>query len=219
MSDYKLITKGNSKLGKGPFHVNTTSGLSCPGATAWCIGGTGDNGVEYKGACYTKKFGRYPNVVAKYAANLDLWDTDPATFEALLRMDLTKIRAGSVFRWHVSGDIPDANYAKMIARIATDYPHIRFWLYTRSYRVPALLPLIVDLETNYDNLKVWRSTDESVAMQPNHRDARAFDTAAEAKAAGFVVCPEQTGRKADCESCGLCFDITKPVFRLAFVKH
>lgn len=205
---YAIITQGNKKLGKRVFHVNTASGESCPGLTSWC-----------EKHCYTKKFKRFPTVVSKYAANLELWENDPGMFEATVRMDLAKLPDGSVFRWHVSGDIPDVRYADMIGRIANDFPSLRFFLYTRSYRVTELEAAIIDLETNYPNLKVWYSTDPSVPMQPDHRDARVFDDAAEAKTAGYVVCPEQSGRKASCSDCGLCFDITKPTFKLAFVTH
>jgi hypothetical protein len=151
--------------------------------------------------------------------NLKLWNEDAPEFERRLMADIDQLKDGSLFRFHISGDIPSADYARMIGRIVAAYPAIDFWLYTRSYRVAAILPEIERLETDYPNLKVWRSTDSSVEPQPLARDARAFETAIEAKAAGYTVCPEQTGAKESCEDCGLCFKISKPTFKLAFVKH
>jgi hypothetical protein len=131
------------------------------------------------------------------------------------------VKDGSDFRWEVSGDIPDKEYAMMIGLIAADYPRINFWLYTRSYRDRSIGPWIewLDDTERYPNLRVWYSTDPDMPAVEGKREARIFESESEARAEGYAVCPEQVGRKDNCESCRLCIDITKPVFRLAFIRH
>jgi len=211
MPTFEIITRGNDKLGPHPYHVDLPSVTSCPGATKYCA----------EKVCYTKKFVRYPNVARKYGSSWELWQNDRDGFEARLRRDLDKVKDGSDFRWEVSGDIPDKEYAMMIGLIAQDFPRINFWVYTRSYRVSSIAPWIewIDNTDRYPNLRVWYSTDPDTPMVPDRREARIFETEREARDAGFAVCPEQIGRKANCEECRLCIDITKPTFRLAFIRH
>jgi len=212
MPKFEIISQGNDKLGPHPYHVNLPSGDKCVGATNYCKGKV----------CYTKKFARYPNVFRKYEANWNLWQTAPAEYEARVCRDLDKLPPNKVhdFRWHVSGDIPDWQYARMVGRIAEYYPRINFWLYTRSYHVDDKLTLVIEgLAENYGNIRVWYSTDPELPPVPNRCEARIFDTVAEARAQGYAVCPEQIDRKPDCETCRLCIDITKDTFKLALIRH
>jgi hypothetical protein len=210
MPNFEIISRGNDKLGPHPYHVNLPSVVSCPGATSYCA----------DKVCYTKHFVRYPNVARKYNSNLELWETDPAEYEARIMRDLEKLPANKIhdFRWHVSGDIMDVPYARMIMRIAEYFPRINFWVYTRSYRIPEIATVLNTLET-YDNVRVWYSTDPELPPVPDKLEARIFENEWDARAAGYAVCPEQVGRKESCEDCRLCIDITKDTFRLAFIRH
>jgi hypothetical protein len=212
MPKFEIITRGNDKLGPHPYHVDLPSVTTCPGASDYCA----------TKVCYTKRFVRYPNVARKYGDNWELWQTDPAEYEARIMRDLEKLPANKIhdFRWHVSGDIPDVAYARMIGRIAEYFPRINFWVYTRSYRVNDNLALaIAGLADNYANLRVWYSTDPELPPVPDRCEARIFETEEDARQAGYAVCPEQVGRKESCEDCRLCIDITKDKFRLAFIRH
>ena len=108
----------------------------------------------------------------------------------------------------------------MIGRVAECFPRINFWVYTRSYRVnDDMARVIAGLADNYANLRVWYSTDPELPPVPDRCEARIFESESEARSAGYAVCPEQVGRKANCEECRLCIDITKDTFRLAFIRH
>jgi len=40
---------------------------------------------------------------------------------------------GKEFRWHVSGDVFNLEYAKFITSVCKNSPSVRFWIYTRSF--------------------------------------------------------------------------------------
>lgn len=64
--------------------------------------------------------------------NLDLWKANPQRFE----MDiLCSAYLHKFFRWHSSGDIPDASYLKMMVRVAQKCPDTRFLCFTKKYEL------------------------------------------------------------------------------------
>lgn len=205
-----LVTKGNSKLGKGVYITSLTAGDSCGGASDWCR--------EY---CYAKRgFFTMPTHLSKYAEQLSLLREDPGAYEAQLRLEVAKLPAGSVFRFHVSGDIDSVEHVGIIRRVVESRPEVEFYLYTRSYRVTAIRRAVEKQLFQLPNLHVWGSTDPTMPPAPKGwREARVFDTQEQARDGGFaVICPEQTGRKASCTDCGLCWH-AKPTAQLAFITH
>lgn len=205
-----LLNRGNTKLGKDVWHTNLPAGVSCPGASNWC-----------ELHCYAKKgFYRMPTTTVKYADNLALLREDPGAYEAQLGFELAKLKPGSVVRVHTSGDLESVEHIGIWARVAAGNEHITFYLYTRSHAVPKLRAAIERDLFPVANMHVWASTDESMSRAPSGwREARVFDTAEEAREGTFgVVCPEQTGKRASCTDCGLCWN-AKPNAKLAFVSH
>jgi hypothetical protein len=206
----QLITRGNSKLGKGVFVTSLPAGESCPGATDWC-----------SRFCYAKKgFFTMTTHRNKYSRQLALLRSDPGAYEAQLRFELSKLKTGSVMRFHVAGDIDSVEHIGIIARAISSRPDIQFYLYTRSWRVAELREAIERQLFPLANLHVWGSTDPSCGEPPEGwRSARVFDSADDARAGGYsVVCPEQLGRKASCSECQLCWH-AKPNAKLAFIAH
>lgn len=207
-----LVSKGNRKLGPNVFHTNTKVGPegSCPGASSWC-----------ESRCYAAK-GHYtfPSVVGKYADNFAMLRDEPLLYEEELLLDLAELPIGSIFRFHTGGDIYDVGHVGIIRRAAESRPDVQFYLYTRSYRIEAIRKAIEEQLFELPNLTVWGSTDPSMPKVPvGWREARVFDTFPEATEGGFNVhCPEQTGRRPDCQSCGLCWN-AKPEATLAFAAH
>lgn len=208
----RLVSKGNRKLGPNVWHTNTKVGPegSCPGASSWC-----------KSRCYAAK-GHYtfPSVVSKYADNFTMLRDEPSLYEAELTADVESLPLGAVFRFHTGGDIYDVEHVGIIRRVCESRPDIEFYLYTRSYRIEAIRRAIEAQLFELHNLTVWGSTDPSMPAVPvGWREARVFDTFEEATEGGFGVhCPEQTGRRPDCQSCGLCWK-AKPSAKLAFAAH
>lgn len=198
----------NVKLGPDVRSTSLTAGLTCPGASEWCAA-----------ECYAKK-GRFgsPSVSAALDARSDLAMRDLPAYEAQLRLDLTKLGTGTV-RIHAAGDFFSREYVMMWCRVAADFPAITFYCYTRSWNVPGMRGLLEGFD-RLRNVTVWASTDETMPPAPKRwNEARLFHTGNEAKEAGYTVCPEQTGKRASCSDCGLCWRVKGTTFKLAFIEH
>jgi hypothetical protein len=171
--------------------------------------------------CYAAK-GHYtfPSVRTKYDQNFDLLRYDPLLYEEELTNDVLSLPLGAVFRFHTGGDIFDVGHVSIIRRVCESRPDMTFYLYTRRYRDETMRQAIEDVLFRVFNLHVWASTDPTMPPAPEGwREARVFDTFPEATEGGFKThCPEQTGRRPDCQSCGLCWN-AKPSAKLAFATH
>jgi hypothetical protein len=49
------------------------------------------------------------------------------------------------FRWHDSGDVFSAVYARMIREVCKQTPHVKHWIPTRSWRLKRVLPDLREL--------------------------------------------------------------------------
>lgn len=115
------ISRGNSKLGPQIPSVNLPAGSTCrPDAPC-------------RTKCYALKGRfRFRNVRSAAEDNLALWNSAPDIFESGI---LTSAYASRFFRWHSSGDIPDAAYLDMMFRIAEKLPDTRFLCFTKRYEL------------------------------------------------------------------------------------
>lgn len=203
-----LVQKGNEKLGKGVYTTSLEAGASCGGASDWCT-------IH----CYAKAIqSRRPNVLASWGGNLQLLREDPGAYEATMRLELAKRKAGDVVRVHVSGDFDSLEHLRLWVRIARDLPELTFYAYTRSWNDPNIGPEAFDELRSLPNFHLWASTDETMPAAPGWREARIFEHESDAREAGYAVCPEQVGRKPSCSACGLCWKAGDK-FKLAFVTH
>lgn len=204
-----LLTQGNRKLGRSILHFDLPAGpqASCPGASEYCAA-----------VCYARK-GHYlfGSVQSKYAANLAAV-ANLGQLQRDLERELVKLPAGTVIRLHTSGDFISAAYVDMWSRLAACHPAIRFYAYTRSWRVPTILAAL-DLLRRLPNVTLWASHDPTMPAPPTGWPvARIVPTWADAP--GEAHCPEQTGKRASCADCGLCFNANlRPNARLAFKLH
>jgi len=208
-----LVTKGNAKLGPDVWHTNTKVGPE---------GSCGDTVSEWcESHCYAMK-GHYtfPSVRSKYDLNFEMLRDEPSLYEAELLADVETLPIGSIFRFHTGGDIFDVGHVGIIRRVCESRPDIEFYLYTRRWQSQLMREAIEAQLFELHNLTVWGSTDPSMPSVPDGwREARVFDTWEEATEGGFRShCPEQTGLRPDCQSCGLCWK-AKPSARLAFAAH
>lgn len=48
---------------------------------------------------------------------------------------LTRHKSYKLFRWHVSGDIPNYAYLKMMCDVMARLPHITSWAFTKNYEI------------------------------------------------------------------------------------
>ena len=115
------ISRGNSKLGSDIPSVNLPAGITCR-----------EDAPCYK-KCYARK-GRFsfPHIKDLNSINLRIWQEDPRQFERDIMIAAFKAK---YFRWHSSGDIPDAEYLDMMVRVAQRIPDTKFLCFTKKFEL------------------------------------------------------------------------------------
>lgn len=82
--------------------------------------------------CYVRHFDWRRTVQNAYENNLNLWLTDPDSFE---QQAIAAAYGSFYFRWHVSGDIISQDYLAMMCRVARKLPHTHFLAFTKQYKI------------------------------------------------------------------------------------
>lgn len=148
------ISAGNSKMGTIPS-VSLPPVKTCPA------------GCPCAKKCYALKLCRIrKNVREAYERNLNIYRNDPKSYELQVKSAASMTR---FFRWHVSGDIPDMDYLKMMARVARELPGTKFLCFTKQYSLvndflycedkPRNLQIIFSLWDSEWNVKVHNPHD------------------------------------------------------------
>lgn len=121
------ISQYNDKM--GPVHsVSLSPVKTCPG----CMHCTTPEG---KRICYAEamyKNGSKPNIRAAWDRNLAILNRDRDSYFQQIRDDAVMQR---FFRFHVSGDIIDADYLDRMCKLARDLKHTEFLAFTKSYAI------------------------------------------------------------------------------------
>ena len=118
------------------------------------------------------------------------------------------------FRIHVSGDFDSAAYIDKWTQIVERCPDTKFWAYTRSWRIPELLPSLNQLR-DLPNMQLFASTDPTIP-EPPPLNWRVAYLETDARYTG-MVCLEQNGKMPDCKACGYCY--LKPRGNVSFKIH
>lgn len=181
---------------------------TCPGATEEC-----------QAICYAAR------PVAEHGAVERMWR------ENSIREDVPPIPEDcKILRIHVSGDFTSVDYIRNWYLRLAGRPDVRAFAYTRSWRVPELLPALQELHRT-PNLQLFASMDKStielppfgwrrawmadderlsiidVEQERNHTVYNHADATEVADIIGMsYTCPEQTGHKASCAECRYCID-------------
>lgn len=114
------ISQGNSKMGAIPS-VSLPPIITCP------------SGVPCARKCYAAKLCRLrPNVRAAYQNNLDILNSDPASYWLQVKAAASMTR---YFRFHVAGDIPNAEYFYNMVGLAWELPGTQFLAFTKQYEI------------------------------------------------------------------------------------
>ena len=191
------------------FAPGTSEG-TCPGSTEEC-----------ESICYAKRVVGTPvwDVWERNTKSETLpWDDDPLPDDA------------KVVRIHVSGDFTTTSYIEAWIALATKRSEVLFFGYTRSWRAPMLLPFLERFRA-LPNVQLFASMDKSMReLPPNgwrrawlEDDLRAISGGGPGAEEGLefflgegvhnftavdgepaYVCPEETGRKPNCQACGYC---------------
>ncbi len=217
--------RGNTKIGMDGVYTYSRLpgriGGTCPGATPAC-----------QDFCYAKRVINTPPVS-------DMWEKNSGTDKVPLSLpDDAKI-----VRIHVSGDFDTVPYIESWIRLVRNHPNVRFFGYTRSWRVEELLPALERLHAA-PNVQLFASVDTDMdVLPPQHwrrawleDDLRAIIGSGPGAEQGLdfwvgeghmnfksengspvYVCPEETGRKPNCQSCNYC--ITGKSGDVVFLLH
>lgn len=182
----------NTKLGDGVGAVSLPPLTTCPGKTGYC-----------SKVCYaTKGFFRMTNVQKSLAANFETAESTEFIQEVTNSIRKHKLRT---IRIHPAGDLYSNEYIDKWIAIVKAHPDVKFWVYTRSWRIPSLVNKVREL-AQLPNIQVFASTDDSTKEEPPTwlrkaavaKDWATFDS-------GYVKCPNQKNKDITCEKCTYCF--------------
>lgn len=114
------ISKGNSKMGAIPS-VSLPACITCnPNAPCFKL-------------CYAAKITRlYKTVKTAYKNNLNILKENPAVYWDQVK---TAAKMARYFRFHVSGDIPNAEYFYNMVALAWELPNTNFLVFTKQYQI------------------------------------------------------------------------------------
>jgi hypothetical protein len=215
-----MLVQGNSKLGRLIWGFSIPAGDTCPGKSERC-----------DDRCYAQK-GMFvmPAVKRAHARNLEA--TKMSDFADRIIEEIRKHKC-SVVRIHVAGDYYSVAYIQKWHKIVKACPDVRFFTYTRSWRLPKLREAIEKYVKDCPNLRMWYSVDGetgnpvrvpkrvrtaymAVAMHdiPSNKMDLVFRDygirgAVQKRINGVLVCPPENGvTDLTCEKCGICWQRT-----------
>lgn len=147
-----LLVAGNDKLSAGVWHFDVPAKKCCPGRSQLC-----------SRHCYAarNRF-EYPQVKERLAWNFE----QSKRSDFVDRMVDEMYRKGVILmRWFVSGDLYSPTMARKVLEIMGRSTHTTAWLYTRSWRVEKIFPVIKALSF-LPNMHVWLSADKETGRPP-----------------------------------------------------
>jgi hypothetical protein len=145
-------------------------------------------------------------------------------------VDEIRRKGALVVRIHVSGDIYDVPYAQKWLSVFQRCPATKFYLYTRSWRVPEIAVALEQM-AEWENVRIWYSADADTGlpepvpagvqvawMQSSEDDpqlgnlvfrVRRLRTQPIGRVGLPMVCPHETPggrhRNVNCGNCGHCW--------------
>lgn len=195
------ISKCNRKMGAVPS-------FSLPPVT------TCTNCASCAKKCYARRMAaRYPSVARAYEDNLCAVRSDLAGAFAQIER---AARLSSVFRYHVSGDIPGADYFAQMVETARRVPSCTFLAFTKNYTV--VNAYIDNGGAIPENLKIIFSGWGSALRPKNPHGMPESDVIFKGQLApvGEMICG---GNCADCRCQGVgCWTI-QPGQKIYFYEH
>lgn len=153
----------NIKISKGNEKMGAIKSVSLPPVT------TCRQGAPCIKNCYARRLQRFPNVAKAYANNLELYYSDACRYFDQIAAVAQK---ESFFRWHVSGDIVDADYFRLMCGTAKVCSNTKFLCFTKKYEIVnnfikegGIVPEnLIIIFSHWDGLKLENPYDFPVAM-------------------------------------------------------
>jgi Gene product 88 len=212
-----LLTLGNSKLGQSIHVWSIPAVKTCPGSTPTC-----------RMVCYAED-GHYLSPSVRASLRWRYRQSLRADFAARVLAEI-ECRGVLVLRVHGAGDFYSPDYAATWLDLMRLLPRVRFYFYTRSWRVADVAPFLERMAL-LPNCRAWYSLDCDTGI-PNPVPPRVRlaylqcapgeETSPGALASKLVFltrplrgqakrlplpihCDEQVDRRQNCGQCGRCF--------------
>jgi len=220
-----MLTPGNKKMGG---HLIWGFGLPsgtlelCPGMTATC-----------RSVCYAVRVqGFRPQAAKRYRQNLRLAKRKDFVRRIRAFLICEGIR---VVRIHTGGEFATVGYTSKWLRIVEKSPKVRFFTYTRAWRIPAICE-VLERMSQLPNMVLWYSADKDtgwpenvppkvriawLVTQPAERvpieadlvfRTQSLRRASALKVNGVTICPAENGHQppATCDRCRICWRPAEP---------
>jgi len=188
------VSLGNSKLGR-------IANISLPPIQTCRVG------TPCHRRCYAiRSWQMSANVRKAWQENLDVYKSDSNVYFEQIRLWLYENKP-RFFRFHVAGDIPDAQYWQGLLALCSRMPMVKFLVFTKRFDL--------DFSMKSPNLSVVLSMWPGMA-DPRHLDLpRAWcqDGTEDRVPAGALECP------GDCINCGACWGLAKRGIDVVFPLH
>lgn len=180
-----------------------------------------DHACEHKAPCYkTKKCYALqlmrvrPGYAKSLLGNSEVCRYDPLGYWQAIQIFLSeKTRqiaqgsSGTLFRFHVAGDAPDAKYAKSMCTIASLHPTIKFMAFTKRPE-SWFRNMPFNLQIIYSQWKGWKESNDG-GIRAWMYDKKDPDDRIPKDA---LPCPGK------CDQCGVCWRL-QPGDNVVFNKH
>ncbi len=207
-----LLGLGNRKLGEQIHTFSIPAIKTCPGRSNTC-----------EKACYATR-GTMRFAQKSYSRR---WkESKKSNFAEMVTKEL-RHRGATKVRIHCSGDFYSPAYVRKWIAIVRASPGIRFFVYTRSWRVPKIRKELKVLARE-KNIRVWYSCDAETGLPssisrrvriaymatsdsdlPRGRPDLVFRvkrTTVKKFSGGRLVCPSENGvTDTTCSRCGICW--------------
>jgi len=154
--------------------------------------------------------GRYgKTIAASYAANLEFFNADRDAFFGQLARFLER-RTPRFFRFHVSGDVIDADHMRRMLDTARTFPDVRFLAFSKRFE---LFPTRRNVPRNFALIaSLWPKW----GTRPRGYRAAFMQTADGAEKrvpSNALECP------GNCETCGACWNLDAVRRDVVFLEH
>ena len=191
---YSTISEGNFKMGNVPS-------ISLPPIK------TCSPGLPCFKHCYAKQsYIQFPTVRQALDRNLARYIADPKRYFGSVAWYIRRKKLG-MFRWHTSGDLPDANYLTGVIQVAKALPDCKFLIFTKKYelvkgvRMPKNLTLVLSA---WPTIKLPRTRRPIAFMRDSANDKRIKNA---------IEC------QGGCATCSLCWNLRMSNRNVMFPLH
>ncbi len=159
-----------------------------------------------------RKLGRlYPATRKAWSRNERVAKRHPDSYFRQIAAHVAKARP-RLFRWHVAGDILNTDYLHGMCRIADANPRTHFLAFTKAFDI---VNRYEDREAVPGNLVIVFSAWPGMSFDNPHRHRVAWmqdGTETRVPQVG-IRCP------GNCETCGLCYELSRLGRDVVFHKH